>query len=217
MLEKLAILIIDLSGYTALTELHGGKKASAIVRQFEEIVRKNVIDQCDIFERKGDELLITSLKSSSLVDLVMNLAEEINETTYFPSFHAGMHYGEIYRDNNQLFGTTINLTSRIQGHSKSGEVLISDAFFESLGNDRKALFKESERVRFKNISNHVKLYKLVHLQSYNETPIDPVCRMQVVDSYFVHRYENQITYHFCSKECLTVFKNDPVIYTHPNI
>ena len=135
MLEKLAILIIDLSGYTALTELHGGKKASAIVRQFEEIVRKNVIDQCDIFERKGDELLITSLKSSSLVDLVMNLAEEINETTHFPSFHAGMHYGEIYRDNNQLFGTTINLTSRIQGHSKSGEVLISDAFFESLDND----------------------------------------------------------------------------------
>ena len=58
--KNIAILMADLSGYTALTETHGAVAAADIIDRYIAIVEKCLVGDCRIHERTGDELMIVS-------------------------------------------------------------------------------------------------------------------------------------------------------------
>ena len=86
--QKISFLLIDLSGYTALAEAHGGKVASEIVADFVDIVQSHVVAPCEVSERTGDELVITCEDPNLLVDVALKVLKEFKAQSNFPSFHA---------------------------------------------------------------------------------------------------------------------------------
>ena len=58
--KDLAFLLVDLSGYTALTETHGGRTAAEITNQLMSIVGKSLVTPSKLAERIGDEAVIVS-------------------------------------------------------------------------------------------------------------------------------------------------------------
>jgi hypothetical protein len=70
---ELALLIADLSGYTALTEAHGNMSAAEAVTRYVEIVHEVLHPSARLVERVGDEVLIAADEAASLVQTAINL------------------------------------------------------------------------------------------------------------------------------------------------
>jgi len=54
--KDLAILISDLTGYTAMTEVHSGVSASEIVERYVELVNESSVGNSYLAERIGDQV-----------------------------------------------------------------------------------------------------------------------------------------------------------------
>ena len=65
--QDLAILIADLSGYTALTEVHGAHAAADLIDTYQEIVERSLVGESRLQERVGDEVMISWTPGSTTV------------------------------------------------------------------------------------------------------------------------------------------------------
>ena len=73
--ENLAILIADLSGYTALTETHGSSTAADMIDKYIEIVKESLVGDSELHQSVGDEVLVVSA-SPDHIDKYCNNAYE---------------------------------------------------------------------------------------------------------------------------------------------
>ncbi len=58
--KNIAILMADLSGYTALTETHGSVAAADLIDKYIGIVENCLVGDSEVHERTGDEIMIVS-------------------------------------------------------------------------------------------------------------------------------------------------------------
>ena len=66
----MAILIADLSGYTALTETHGASAAADIIDKYVEMVKDSLVGDSHFHERAGDEVMIVSSSADQFFDFM---------------------------------------------------------------------------------------------------------------------------------------------------
>src|SRR3954449_6561479 len=126
--QNIAILIADLSGYTALTETHGASSAADLIDKYIEIVNNSLVGNSYLHERIGDEVMIVSDSPDNLLSTAVVLLQNALQEYKFLQIHGALHYGKVLKRNNSFFGSTINLTSRIASQAKPGIFLCSDDF-----------------------------------------------------------------------------------------
>ncbi len=202
--KNIAILMADLSGYTALTETHGSSVAADLIDKYVEIIKECLEGDCHFHERTGDEVMIVS---SSVNDLLataeMILKKTCNENNFL-QVHGGLHYGKILERNNNYFGSTINITARIVSKANPGTFWCSEEFVKALPGKTTFTFLSKGKHSLKNISAEVNMFEL---RNENSRPvdIDPVCRM------LINKKENSVYYFteknisFCSQTCLDIY------------
>lgn len=91
MTRNFAILMIDLSGYTALTELHGGLCAFKPIDNFEKMAVLSLKGDSKIIERVGDEILIVSSKAIDLASTALKFQKLSREKSNCFLMHAALH------------------------------------------------------------------------------------------------------------------------------
>src|SRR5262245_25347056 len=111
--ENIAVLMADLSGYTALTEIHGAVSAADLIDKYIEIVEGCLVGDCKLKERTGDAVMIVSASPDSLLATALMIMKYTSMEENFLQVHGGLHYGKVLRRNDSYFGSTINLTARI--------------------------------------------------------------------------------------------------------
>ena len=122
--QNTAILIADLSGYTALTEAHGASTAANTIDKFLNIVFSSLVGNSQLHERIGDEVMIVSNSADELMETTLKLNSNCLKEHYFLQIHGGLHYGKVLKHNNHYFGSPVNQTSRIAGKARSGSFLV---------------------------------------------------------------------------------------------
>ena len=110
--KDLAILKADLTGYTAMTDVHGGASAFKIVNKYMELVQQSLFGSTQVMQRIGDQVVMIADVPIDLVVTAKKLITIAHEH-HFLSIHMGIHYGSILIDNGNLFGSPINVVSRI--------------------------------------------------------------------------------------------------------
>lgn len=212
--KDLAILMADLTGYTAMTDIHGGASASKIVNKYMELVQQSLFGSTQVMQRIGDQVVMISDVPVDLVVTAKKLITIAHEH-HFLSIHMGIHYGSILIDNGNLFGSPINVASRIMNLANRGQILCSAAYVGELpvGGDFK--FVSIGKHKLKNVLSHIEIYELGTTQS-NPFHIDPVCHMLVDPAKEDHivTYQNE-TFRFCSSHCMTLFTAYPESFLHP--
>lgn len=210
---KTSFLIADLAGYTSLTETHGNLSAANLISRYVEIVNISLKDNTLLKERVGDEILVVSSHSHSLLDTAIELVHNIEREPEFLSVHIGIHTGDVIEQDGNYFGSALNLCSRISSYSRGGQILCSNDVVKEVGNLNRYQFKKVDDVRFKNVSKLVSVYELLLKFPKASIAIDPVCKMQIdlLDPPAKSPY-NDKTYYFCSFECLEKFINNPNQY-----
>lgn len=199
----IAILIADLSGYTALTETHGAYVAADLIEKYREIVNKSLTGDCTIHQYTGDEVVIVSSSADHLATTAILLMQHTAGEDNFLQVHGGLHYGKILFRENNYFGTTINFASRIAGKAQPGKFWCSADYTNAL-TDKSLLDVESRGFHeFKNLSEKSELYEL-KIDLHRKFHIDPVCRMLIndIDKALAHPHE---PVYFCSDDCFNAY------------
>jgi class 3 adenylate cyclase len=73
--ENIAVLMADLTGYTALTETHGAASAADLIDRYVEIVEDCLIGDSKLQERIGDEVMIVSSSADFLLSTAALIAK----------------------------------------------------------------------------------------------------------------------------------------------
>ena len=209
--QNIAILIADLSGYTALTETHGPSKAADTVDRFLNITEDCLAGDSKLHQRVGDEVMIVSTTADQLMRTALLLIQNCSKEHLFLQLHGGLHYGKVLKRNDHYFGSPVNLTSRIAGKANKGTFWCSSEFINQLSNEVEFTFSAKGKHSFKNVSEDVDVFELV-LENTKLVYIDPVCRMLIhkMDNTIPHPHEQNIF--FCSNDCLNIYvKTNKVI------
>jgi len=207
-------LIADLSGYTALTEAHGSVSAAQIVKRYIEIVQETLDKDAQLAERVGDEVIIVGSDGANLIQIALKLKAKVEKELNFPTVHIGIHAGYVLEQNGDYFGSAINITSRVAGYARAGQILCTDAVIDFVDDTKAIRYQELGKVHFKNVVEPISLFEIAadhSMHSANAT--DPVCQMQVKQDTAHGRlnYQGQ-NYFFCSFECARTFVNQPERY-----
>ena len=75
--ENIAILMADLSGYTALTETHGANSAADLIDKYVSIAENCLVGDCKLHERIGDEIMIVSASPDFLLATALMIGSQI--------------------------------------------------------------------------------------------------------------------------------------------
>ena len=202
-------MMADLSGYTAMTEVHGAHSAVSIIDKYLAIVKKSLVGSSHLHERVGDEMLIVANSAEDLAYTATFLFEHAYEETQFLPLHAGLHYGPIVKKYNDYFGSTINTASRITSVAEKGRIVCSADFINQLPEGHPYVAKSKGVHTFKNLMKPVELFEMSCCIEYmsRKYVIDPVCHMLIKSPATALQLLHQEEQHyFCSEHCLEMYK-----------
>jgi adenylate cyclase len=204
--ENLAILMADLTGYTALTETHGAISAADLIDKYLEIVAGCLVGDSRLKERTGDEIMIVATSADALLATGMMIMKNTSKEENFLQVHGGLHYGKILNRNNSYYGSAINLTARITSKAKPGTLWCSEEFIGALTNTSSLRLQSKGKHSFKNINEEVEIVELAHefKDSFN---IDPVCRMLILNKEIAIKHAESHDVYFCSAACRDAYKS----------
>jgi class 3 adenylate cyclase len=204
--HKIAILIADLSGYTALTETHGPATAADMIDKFLGIVENCLVGDCTLHQRVGDEVLIVSPSPDNLLTTAVMLIQKCAVEHHFLQLHGGLHYGELLKRNDHFFGSPLNLTSRIAAKASKGSFWCTREFRDQLKNPSEFTFLSKGKYHFKNVTGEIEVFEL-QVGNTITFDIDPVCRMVIQKRENAIPHPTQKNLFFCSEDCLYIYSN----------
>ena len=203
--QYIAILMADLSGYSALTETHGAISAADLIDKYMAIVKDCLVGDSRIIERVGDEIMIVSLSPDNLLYTAVLIIRNTSKEENFLRVHGGLHYGEVLQRNDSYFGSTINLTSRIAKKASPGTFWCSGEFVEALSDKGSVKLIPKGKHRFKNISEEKEIVE-VAAEFQDVFFVDPVCHMLILNRDTAVRHQGPEEIYFCSAMCRDIYR-----------
>lgn len=210
----LALLIADLSGYTALAETHGGLEAARIVLRFETLIAESLEPDVALINCVGDDVFCAGPDALAVVRSALRLRDRVAREREFPRVRTGIHAGSVVVLQGKYFGASINLAARLADLAVGGQVLCTAVIAQAarvLADIEPCALGERH---FRNVAQPIAVYELARpRERRGTTAIDPVCRMQVIVTIaaasVVH---GDGRYYFCSEECARRFGEMPQYY-----
>jgi YHS domain-containing protein len=126
-----------------------------------------------------------------------------------------MHHGPAIAREGDWFGATVNLAARVAAAAAGGEVLVTGAVRDRVGEMTGVEFESRGEHRMRNVVAPVPLFAAVRAGHSSEAPhVDPVCRMLIAEGREEGSLRHEGTlYRFCSLDCARRFLQDPDVYT----
>ena len=97
--------------------------------------------------------------SISIHDKLIKLNSK-NSDAYQINVKVGIHMGEVYEKEGDLFGDGVNIASRIQPLAKKGGTVTSQAVYNAIRSDKNIFSRDMGRVSLKNIKEPERVFKV---------------------------------------------------------
>lgn len=207
-----AVLFVDLARFTPLTDAMGDVAAAEVIDLFSDMVREQAATgEGRVVKQIGDEFMLVFPAAGSAFRFALRLARRAAGTARFPSLRMGAHFGTaLYREADYL-GATVNIAARVTAAAGAGELVVTGAFRQALG-DVPAAFEDLGPRALKGVVDQVDLHR-VALGGGRHERADPVCgmRLDATDEPPATTWQG-VTYEFCSDPCLRRFQDAPGRY-----
>jgi adenylate cyclase len=154
-----AVVFVDLSGYTRLTEERGDEVAVRLAATLQqEAAAAATANGGRLVKLLGDGSMLRFPDAQRGLTAAVDLVRALSVDGSLPA-HAGIHVGPVVERDLDLFGRTVNLASRIAGAAGPGEVLVSEAVVEAV--DHSAWqFERVDAAMLKGIPDPVVLFRV---------------------------------------------------------
>jgi TolB-like protein len=160
-----AIMAGDVVGYSARM---GASEADTLVRLalVREVVGNRVEEKAGrIFSQAGDGYLAEFPSPVSAVragfDIQRDLASLRRSDGGVLELRIGVHLADVVVDGEDLLGDGVNIAARVEGEAAPGSVALTQAVFDQVKRTAQLTFEEIGDVALKNISEPVRLYRVV--------------------------------------------------------
>jgi len=158
------VLFTDVEGSTALTERLGDAKAREVLREHERIVREALrAHGGSEIKAMGDGFMASF--SSATGALECAIAIQIAFAAHSESakepirVRIGLNAGEPIAEDEDLFGTAVNLAARIAAQTQGGEIMASDVVRQLVAG-KGFLFADRGEVALRGFEDPVRLYEV---------------------------------------------------------
>jgi class 3 adenylate cyclase len=158
------ILFTDIEGSTALTQRLGDAGAQELLRTHNTIVRDALKAQDGTeIKHTGDGIMAsfaTASKALACATAIQAALVERNEAAEEPiNVRIGLNAGEPVAEDEDLFGTAVQLAARVCAHAQPGQVLASNVVRE-LSAGKPFLFSDQGDVVLRGFEDPVRLYEV---------------------------------------------------------
>ena len=159
------ILFTDMESSTALTQQLGDEGAQVVRRAHNEIVRA-ALGEHDGREIKhtGDGIMASFTSARSALEcsiaIQRGVAAHLEEHPDSPlGVYVGLNAGEPIAEEQDLFGTSVDLAARICDHAEPGQILAADVV-RQLAAGKQFLFSDLGETELRGFEDPVKLWQL---------------------------------------------------------
>lgn len=213
--REYAFVIADLTGYTALTEAHGGAGAAKTVARYMELASSALGPGVRLVERVGDQLLIVGDDPCDAVTTALRLKNAVDREPLFLGVRIGIDVGAAVEQDGHYFGSALNVAARVAAHARGEQILCTRDVATAVRGLSHLRCVALGPVRFKNVSEPVEVFEIAS-EGQPSALVDPVCRMHVEAATAPARLPfDGTTYYFCSFQCAEAFTKHPPAYLEP--
>ena len=133
---RLAVGFADLVGFTRLSRRLEEEELGELVESFESTCADLVAGRGGrLIKTLGDEILYVSEDARTAAEIALALVETLSKDDLMPALRVGMAFGTVTSRMGDVFGTTVNLASRLTSVAPKDAVLIDAEFAAALERD----------------------------------------------------------------------------------
>lgn len=123
----------DLVGFTELSRNLEARALAEVIERFERNVYESVPQHHGrVIKMLGDEVMFAAADAAAGAAIACDLVELHANATNLPAIRVGLALGPVLQWEGDLFGTTVNLASRLVDVARASTVLISEEMAEAL-------------------------------------------------------------------------------------
>nr|WP_244503172.1 adenylate/guanylate cyclase domain-containing protein [Streptomyces hygroscopicus] len=143
--RRLAVGFADLVSFTRLTRRLEEEELGELVEAFETTAADLVAAHGGrLIKTLGDEVLYAADDAGIAAEIGLRLIETLTHDETMPELRVGIAFGTVTTRMGDVFGTTVNLASRLTSIAPKNAVLVDGAFAEELGRTGDAPVSEAE-------------------------------------------------------------------------
>lgn len=204
--------MVDLAGYTALTEAHGDEQAADIAVAFADLANDCLAADDRLVKPIGDAVLLASPDPTAGLELVERLLAATATLDGCPLARAGLHHGSAVERAGDMFGAAVNLAARVAGQAAGGQTLATRMVADAARSAGRGVASVGT-FELRNVAEPQDLFAISLSPTRDAGSVDPVCRMWVnhaTASGFLRH--GDIESWFCSLGCAQQFSSAPETY-----
>ncbi|CAD5952888.1 MULTISPECIES: adenylate/guanylate cyclase domain-containing protein [Streptomyces] len=131
--RRLAVGFADLVGFTRLTRRLEEEELGELVESFETTAADLVAAHGGrLIKTLGDEVLFAADDAGTASEIALRLIEAMSQDEAMPALRVGIAFGTVTTRMGDVFGTTVNLASRLTSIAPKDAVLVDGAFAKEL-------------------------------------------------------------------------------------
>lgn len=115
----------DMVGFTSLTRRSTEAELVGVVDRFDALAADVVAENHGrIVKMLGDEVLFTADSPADAAEIALTLLERAEDSDDVPSLRAGLAYGRVLNRFGDVYGSVVNIASRLTSVARPGTVLV---------------------------------------------------------------------------------------------
>ena len=162
-----AILAADVKGYSHLTELNE-EASTATLRMCRAVVEESIsAHRGHVFSSAGDGVVAEFPSVVEAIRCGVEIQNEIAErNASVPEdgrmqFRIGVNSGDVIAEENNLYGTGVNVAVRLEQLAEAGGICISQTVYDQVRKIVEIPFEDIGEHRLKNIADPVHVYRIL--------------------------------------------------------
>ena len=208
---RLAVVFLDVSSYTPITEVMGDVVAAKIVERFSELVRE-AIARFDgrIVDRIGDAFLLAFPDPRAAVSCALEIERRTAAEPQFPAVRGAVHWGDVLYQEGGYVGGNLN-ASRVATQATPHQILATAAACNEIGSLEGISFAPLGQRRLKGLAEELELFEARPDDVQRRERVrDPVCGIEMAPGQVAATLlVNGQALAFCCEKCLRLFLDVP--------
>ncbi|MCU1653802.1 MAG: cya [Pseudonocardia sp.] len=169
----LAVGFADVAGFTSLSRGLAGTRLDEFLEAFEASASSVVTEHGGrVIKTIGDEIMFAVDSARDAADIGLGLAERISALDGRPDLHVGLAYGPVLHRLGDVYGTVVNLASRLTALAHPGTVLVDRELAAAIEDEPGFRVKRLRRVSVRGFS-HLQPW-LLRRGEDNGVPAEPI-------------------------------------------
>lgn len=212
---RVAIVFVDLSSFTPLTEAMGDIEAARVLERFSGLVREAAKRwEGRVVKQIGDAFMLAFPEARLAVACSLEIENRSAQEPQFTAVRSGIHWGPVLYREGDYVGANVNIAARLASEAERHQILASRSVRDAAAELPEVEFVPLGKRRLKGVAEELELYAVrVAAEVATERVVDPVCGMELQASEVAARLLREgAEVVFCSDDCLQLFVAAPARY-----